>query len=117
MGGGRSPSSIFNFPLNANNLSYGDNFVTTIIENSNHEDGPVYSCPSTKVILKDFEIYNSSIGVGTQNMQSADNNSILTGGFNGYGGFDTTINSATPGVGEVTDITTKLESGMINIIN
>jgi hypothetical protein len=115
MGGGRSPASVFNFPLTNQSISYGDNFLVSIVEDNTNIDGPIYSCPTTKVVLKDFEIYSSQKSVAQEKVIGSDS-STLQGGFAPYGGFNATLNQSSKGRVQVSG-SAYLESGIYNIVN
>lgn len=114
----RAPASLpaydYNFHLSTGSLDYGDNFLVSIVENTNVTPA-LYSCPSRNVVLKDFEIYNFDLGLGAPIVTGGDS-SNLTGSFSSYGGFSGALNSSSVGTSQVSG-TTILEHGFINIIN
>lgn len=75
------PSQQIEVPLNLNQLDYGDNFITTYVVNQSYM-APLYSCSTTKVVLNDFEFYQTDSvhrEIGTGGVQE------FTGGFQPYG--------------------------------
>lgn len=45
-------------PMRADQIIYGDNYITSYIENNNFV-APIYSCSTTKINLEDFEYFQS----------------------------------------------------------
>lgn len=54
-----TPSTQITIPFRADQMEYGDNFITSFIENTNTVV-PLYSCSTTKVVLQDFEYFDTT---------------------------------------------------------
>lgn len=87
-----SSSTQIEIPWRVDQLAYGDNFITSYIENSFYA-APMYSCSTTKVTLTDFEYFQSET---TFAKVVADDLSELTAELSPYGYFepnDTDVNA------------------------
>jgi hypothetical protein len=74
-------------PLRVDQLDYGDNFITSYIENNNFV-APVYSCSTTKINLDDFEYFQTD-----DSQSESGDNSVreFEGQFTSYGFFEPSI--------------------------
>lgn len=108
-----SPATQIQIPLRADQLDYGDNFITSYIENSNYVT-PIYSCSTTKVVLSDFDYFGTDIAFG-----EAGTNSVreFSAGLSSYGFFEPEATVFRGPAGESADTQTgeKLESGLFSI--
>lgn len=73
-----------NVPLMLSGLQYGDNFITSYMENSSYA-APLYSCSTTKVTLKDFDYFQADMFHGETGTSSVRE---FSGGFMAYGFFE-----------------------------
>lgn len=78
-------------PLRLDQLDYGDNFITSYIENNSFV-APLYSCSTTKVNLDDFEYFQADVSQGEPGDNSVRE---FEGGFSSYGFFEATIANET----------------------
>lgn len=99
-------------PLRLDQLDYGDNFITSYIENNSFVV-PLYSCSTTKVNLDDFEYFQADVS-----QSEPGDNSVreFEGEFSSYGFFEAAIANETARApsGENTEENTgeNLKSGM-----
>jgi hypothetical protein len=71
-------------PLRPDHLDYGDNFITSFITNKNFA-APIYACSTTKIVLEDFEFFQSELTFG-----DVGDNDVreFTAGLSSYGFFE-----------------------------
>jgi len=79
-----APTDQLNVPLRLDQLSYGDNFITSYMADNNFAV-PLYSCSTTRVRLEDFDYFQADAShavAGTNAVRE------FSGGFTGYGFFE-----------------------------
>ena len=77
-------SSQVEIPLRLDQLAYGDNYITSYIEN-NSFIAPLYSCSTTKVNLNDFEYFQVDV---SQTVAGDNLTREFEGEFSSYGFFE-----------------------------
>ncbi|EQC50319.1 hypothetical protein M899_2542 [Bacteriovorax sp. BSW11_IV] len=95
-------------------LSYGPNYIVSLIENTVYEDSHLYSCSTDIIVLSDFDYlmdFNSSTGSVPVN---GNGHMEFQGHFNSYGHFGAGASGS--GV-DTSNVTAYLESGALNILN
>jgi hypothetical protein len=108
-----TPSTQITIPFRADQMDYGDNFVTSFIENTNTVI-PLYSCSTTKVVLQDFEYFDTAPtfgDVGTNTVRE------FSASISPYGFFEDEANvyRSPAGEGSSTIAGEKLEQGQFGI--
>lgn len=107
------PSSQVEIPLRLDQLDYGDNFITSYIENNSYV-APLYSCSTTKVNLDDFEYFQADVAQSV-----AGDNSVreFEGQFSSYGFFedDSVVFRGPAGVSSVEATGQNLKSGLFGM--
>lgn len=108
-----NPATQIQIPFRADQLDYGENFITSYIENSNNVS-PIYSCFTSKVTLSDFEFFISDVTYGDPGTNAVRE---FAGGFSSYGFFEpeATVFRDPAGESEETLSGEKLESGLFRI--
>lgn len=108
-----NPSVQIEIPLQPTQLEYGDNFITSYIENNNFV-APIYSCSTTKITLNDFEYFQEELTFGDPGSNSVRE---FTGGLSPYGFFEDASNVYRGPAGADTHDNSgqKLEYGMFGI--
>lgn len=110
------PSEQLEIPLLQNNIDYGDNYITTYIENRTYVDvGSLYSCHNAVINLKDFDYFQAD----QLAFSPPDVNSVreFTGAFSPYGFFeDPTTLGGSSGLNTKDQTGQKLEYGMFGSI-
>lgn len=109
---GLNPSSEIEQIINTSGLSYGENFIATVLEDRSRY---LTSCETQRVVLRDFKLF-SFLGVDETPIVSGVRRT--QGGFVGYSYFET-IPSATQGAGqsESERAPASLEENFITITN
>lgn len=108
-----NPTIQIEIPLQVTQLDYGDNFLTSYIENNNFV-APIYSCSTSKITLNDFEFFQEELAFGDPGTNTTRE---FTGGFSPYGFFEdaTTVYRGPAGVDTLNNTGQKLEYGMFGI--
>lgn len=100
-------------PLRLEELEYGDNFITSYIENNSYV-APLYSCSTTKVNLEDFEYFQADAS-----QSETGNNSIreFEGEFSSFGFFeDLTVIRGPAGLNSEEKSGENLKSGLYGLM-
>ncbi|MDD4972817.1 MAG: hypothetical protein PHY93_00620 [Bacteriovorax sp.] len=108
-----NPALPLEIPLQLNQLAYGDNFITSYIENANFVV-PIYACSTSKIVLNDFEFFQEELAFGDPGTNSVRE---FTGGLSPFGFFEAAANvyRGPAGVNTVDNSGQKLEYGMFGI--
>ncbi len=108
-----SPATQIEIPLRLDQLDYGDNFITSYIENANFA-APLYSCSTSKINLSDFEFYDDGVASGDQGTNTVRE---FSGGFSSYGFFEdeSVVFREPAGVAENNQSGQTLEQGMFGM--
>lgn len=101
-------------PLRADQLDYGDNFITTYIENNAYV-APLYSCSTTKVTLDDFEYFQADVSQSVAGTNSARE---FEGEFTAFGFFEdsSTVFRGPAGVSSEEKTGHNLKSGLYGVL-
>jgi hypothetical protein len=108
-----NPALQIEIPLRLAHLDYGDNFITSYIENTNTATS-VYSCSTSKIVLNDFEFFQETLAFG----DAGDNSKReFSGGFSPFGFFedDMTISRGPAGEQSEDNAGQKLQYGMFGM--
>lgn len=110
---GIAPTDQLNVPLRLDQLSYGDNYITTYMVDQNFV-APLYSCSTTRVRLQDFDYFQADASHAVPGTNAVRE---FSGGFNGYGFFeaDTEVYRGPAGVGTSTLQEEVLETGLFSV--
>lgn len=105
-------AGVYSLDVLRNSLQYGDNFISSVAKNSTPLDGPLISCPTTNIILRDFDYFQPS---SSSSGQVSVSNGIMEfqGHFNSFGHFG----NGTSGEGINNQAGQQLEVGLLNILN
>jgi hypothetical protein len=108
-----SVNSQVQIPLRIDQMDYGDNFITSYIENNNFV-APLYSCSTTMVNLDDFEYFQSDASQGDIGSNSVRE---FEGEFASYGFFeaDAVVYRGPAGVNTEEKTGQNLKSGMFGM--
>jgi hypothetical protein len=106
-------SSQVEVPLVLSHLAYGDNYITSYIEN-NTNTTPLYSCSTTKINLDDFSYFEADV---SQSEPGTDSIREFEGSFESYGFFEaeSTVSRGIAGASSAEVAGENLKSGLFGM--